>query len=68
MMRTTLSIDDEIANQLMQATGEKNHSSAIRHALQAYLKQIRKEKLLALRGNVDIADNWQELRALDKDD
>lgn len=65
-MRTTLNIDDETANQLMQITGEKTHPAAIRHALNSYLKQIRKEKLLAMRGQVDITDNWQALRELDK--
>lgn len=65
-MRTTLNIDDNTASQLMQATGEKSHPAAIRHALKAYLKQIRKQKLLAMRGKVDIVDNWRELRELEK--
>ncbi|TXH70725.1 MAG: DUF2191 domain-containing protein [Thiothrix sp.] len=64
-MRTTLTIDDEFANNLMQITGEKTYAAAIRRALEDYIKQARKEKLLALRGKVQVEDNWQALRQLD---
>ncbi len=64
-MRTTLTLDDEFIDNLMQLTGEKNYAAAIRHALESYLKQARKEKILALRGKVQIDNNWQELRQLD---
>lgn len=64
-MRTTLTLDDEFIEKLMQITGEKNYAAAIRHALESYLKQVRKEKVLALRGKVQIDNNWQELRQLD---
>jgi len=66
MMKTTLSIDDDTANQLMRVTGEKSHPAAILHALNSYLKQVHKQKTLALRGQVDIADNWQTLRKMEK--
>ena len=65
MMRITLNIDDSVADQLMRITGEKSHASAIRHALNAYLAAMRKQQLLALRGQVQIDDTWQELRQLD---
>lgn len=64
-MRTTLTLDDEFIDKLMQITGEKNYAAAIRHALESYLTQARKEKVLALRGKVQIDNNWQELRQLD---
>jgi hypothetical protein len=31
------------------------------------LRQPRKKKVLALRGQVQIADNWRELRSLEVD-
>jgi hypothetical protein len=65
-MRTTLSIDDAIIHQVMTFTGENNPVNAIRHALQDYLAQQRKIKLLALRGQVQIEDNWAALRQLDQ--
>ena len=48
-MRTTLSIDDELAQGLMLATGQKTPVAAIRQALQEYLQQARKQEVLALR-------------------
>lgn len=65
-MRTTLNIDDVLLNEVMIMTGKKNRSEAIRVALADYLKQQRKNKLLALRGKVEIEDNWEELRELEK--
>lgn len=66
-MRTTLNIDDSMLFEVMELTGKKNRSEAIRAALTAYLQQQRKNKLLALRGKVDIEDNWQQLRALEEE-
>lgn len=65
-MRTSLNIDDDMLNEVMKITGVENRSEAIRIALASYLKQQRKNKILALRGNVDIEDNWQQLRELEK--
>ena len=64
-MRMTLTLDDELAEQLMQLTGEKTPLFAIRYALKDYLAAVRKQKLLALRGQVQIEDNWRQLRQLD---
>jgi len=49
----------------MQTTGEKSITAAIRTALQGYLVGLRKQKLLALRGQVQIEDTWQQLRQQD---
>jgi len=64
-MRATLNIDDDVLAEVMNFTGKKNRSEAIRVALSSYLKQQRKNKILALRGKVDIDDNWQKLRELE---
>ena len=64
-MRTTITIDDELMNQLMQTTGESSPAKALRRAVQDYVRQTRVKKLLALRGQVPLEDNWLELRALD---
>lgn len=66
-MRTTLTIDDSQIQDLMQVTGKSSAVSAIRQALDEYLRQSRKKKVLALRGQVQMADNWRELRALELD-
>ena len=64
-MRMTLTIDDDMAEQLMQLTGEKTPLFAIRHALKDYLVAVRKQQLLALRGQVQVEDSWRQLRQLD---
>lgn len=64
-MRTTITIDDNLMSQLMQATGESSPAKALRQAVQDYVRQARLKKLLALRGQVPIEDNWRELRQLD---
>ena len=64
-MRMTLTLDDNMAEQLMQMTGEKTPLFAIRHALKDYLAAVRKQKLLALRGQVQVEDNWRQLRQVD---
>lgn len=66
-MRTTLTIDDNQVRDLMQITGQSSAVTAIRQALDDYLRQSRKKKVLALRGQVEMADNWRELRALEID-
>ena len=64
-MRMTLTLDDDLVEQWMQFTGEKTPLIAIRHALKDYLAAVRKQKLMALRGQVQIEDNWRQLRQLD---
>ena len=64
-MRTTITIDDNLMSQLMQTTGESSPAKALRQAVQDYVRQAHLKKLLALRGQVPIEDNWRELRQLD---
>lgn len=64
-MRTTITIDDDLMNQLMRTTGESSPAKALRQAVQDYVHQARVKKLLALRGQVALEDNWRELRALE---
>lgn len=63
-MRTTITIDDEVTRELMQTKGKKSITAAIRMALQDHLAGLRKQKLMALLGQVQIEDTWQQLRQL----
>jgi len=65
-MRTTLNIDESVLSEVMNLTGKKNRSEAIRIALASYLKQQQKNKILAMRGKVNVMDNWRKLRNLEK--
>lgn len=64
-MRTTLSIEDTLLEQVMQFTESPNRSEAVRIALKAYIRQQEIQQMRAMRGTIDIDDTWRELRALD---
>lgn len=57
-MRTTVNIDDKTCKELMQLTSATSTAKAIQTALSEYIGLKRKNQLLALRGNLDITDNW----------
>lgn len=65
-MRTTLNIDDDIMNKVMSYTGQENRSKAVRLALASFVQEQKKKKLLELRGQVDMENDWEKLRALDE--
>lgn len=64
-MRTTVTIEDKIIEEVMEYTGSSNSSEAIRIALKAYIRQQELQEILAMRGTMDIDVGWRELRALD---
>lgn len=64
-MRTTLTIDDAVISQVVQTTGRSNPLDAIREALQSYLQYEKLKQVIAMRGQLDLQDNWRELRQLD---
>jgi Arc/MetJ family transcription regulator len=64
-MRTTLTIDDSLMQQVVKATGRRSPLEAVREALQAYVRQEKLKKVIALRGTMEIDDNWQSLRQLE---
>ncbi len=64
-MRTTLTIDDHVVAQVVQTTGLANPLDAIRDALRSYLQQEKLKQVIALRGKLDLDDNWRALRQLD---
>jgi hypothetical protein len=61
-MRTTLNIEDGLFDDLMRLTQATTKTQAVRDALTEYIRLRRKEELLALRGRLEIEDNWRQLR------
>ena len=61
-MRTTVNIDDTLFQDVLSLTRAKSKTEAIRTALQEYLRMKRKEKILAMRGRLDINSDWEKLR------
>ncbi len=64
-MRTTMNVDDALLENVMLLTHAESRAEAIRIALQEYIRLQRKQQVLALRGKLDIEDNWQALRDLE---
>ena len=52
-------------SQVVQTTGRANPLDAIREALQSYLQQEKLKQVMAMRGKLDLQDNWRALRQLD---
>jgi len=64
-MRTTIHVDDEVFDDLVELTAAKTKTEAVRLALLEFIRLKRKEELLSLRGQLDIEDNWEHLRSLE---
>lgn len=53
-MRTTLDISEELIKEVMEATGAKTKSQAIKEALEAQIKKVKRQRLLSYKGKVDL--------------
>jgi len=61
-MRTTINIDDSLFQDVLNLTRAKTKTEAIRTALKEYLRMKRKEKILGMRGKLNIKPDWEKLR------
>ncbi len=62
-MRTTLDIDEELWEKVVDVTGERSKSKAVNKALNAYVRDVRMKRLLELQGKLDLdLDDWYEFR------
>jgi metal-responsive CopG/Arc/MetJ family transcriptional regulator len=62
-MRTTMSLDERLVNELMEVTGAKSRTEAIHRAIAELIRRKKLEELKALSGKIRIADNWRALEA-----
>ncbi|HAC15857.1 MAG TPA: hypothetical protein DCE78_07935 [Bacteroidetes bacterium] len=61
-MRTTLDLPENLIDEVMQLTGAKTKSEAIKEALQTQINLIRRKKLLTFKGKIDLDINLDVLR------
>ncbi|MGH2995494.1 MAG: type II toxin-antitoxin system VapB family antitoxin [Gaiellaceae bacterium] len=61
-MRTTLDLDDRVMEALLARCPGATKRAAVEHAIKAYLASDAGERLLALRGSIDIEDRSAQLR------
>jgi hypothetical protein len=64
-MRATITIPDERLEELLQLLGTDNRTQAINHAIDICVRDMKIQRLLALRGRVDILSN-DEIEAFDQ--
>lgn len=56
-MRTSVTLDDDVFDELMEITNETNRTRAVRTAVEHFVRDARLERLRSLRGKVPIHDN-----------
>ncbi len=59
-MRATLNIPDELIREVQAISGEKSKTKAIITVMESYVKQKKKEELLALKGKIKIEYDWEK--------
>ena len=59
-MRATLSIPDELLFDVQKISGEKSKTKAVITAMQEFVREKKREKLLALKGKIAIDYNWEK--------
>ncbi|MCP4220595.1 MAG: type II toxin-antitoxin system VapB family antitoxin [bacterium] len=64
-MRATLNIPDELIEQLVAETGEKNKTKIIKDALEEMLRRIKRSKFKRLRGKIDLDIDLETFRNQD---
>ena len=64
-MNTMISLDETALNNLLSSTHAKTIQEGIYQAIDEFIRYKQRQELLALRGSVDIEDNWQQLRDLE---
>jgi hypothetical protein len=52
----------------MRLTQAPTKTQAVRDALKEFIRLRRKEELLALRGRLEIEDNWRQLRESEREE
>ncbi len=61
-MRTTLELpEDVLSSNVVQISGKKKKSEAVRIALEDYIQRNALKRLFELRGNIEIEDVSEEL-------
>ncbi|MCG8334425.1 MAG: type II toxin-antitoxin system VapB family antitoxin [Proteobacteria bacterium] len=67
-MRTTLNLNEEVINQVMQYTGIKNKSKAVNMVLETFVRERKRQNILKMKGKLNLDDNWKQLREMELDE
>lgn len=61
-MRTTVTIDKKILDELVEESGQKSKASAVREAVALYLKQKKVDRIKQKKGKVRFDKTADEIR------
>ncbi|RZD17520.1 MAG: DUF2191 domain-containing protein [Candidatus Acididesulfobacter diazotrophicus] len=61
-MRTTITLDKDILDSLLEETRAKSKASAVKIAIDAYLKKKRIEKIKFMKGKIEFDMTADEIR------
>ena len=64
-MRTTLNIDPDLLDAVVETTGEHSKTRAVNKALEEYVRRRKISELRAIAGNIDLVNNLRELEELE---
>lgn len=61
-MRATVTIEKDVLDELVKATGAKSKSAAVREIIDEYMRRRRVQKILALKGKLTFELTADEIR------
>ena len=64
-MRTTISIDEELIDELMRAEPDVSRSEALRRAVKSHLQRKRIDAFMTLAGSRLVDVGWREMERID---
>ncbi|MBI4888944.1 MAG: type II toxin-antitoxin system VapB family antitoxin [Acidobacteria bacterium] len=65
VMRTTISIDEQLIDELMRAEPKVSRSEALRRAVQSHLQRKRVDAFMALAGSRLVDLDWREMERVE---
>jgi len=67
-MRTTVTVGDDVAAELMALTSARTRTEAVNLAIRDWVRWKKIERLRALRGRLVLDGDWESLRAAEVDE
>ena len=64
-MRTTLDVDPDLLDAVVETTGESSKTKAVSKALEEYVRRKRVAELREMAGKIDLVNNLRDLEALE---
>lgn len=67
-MRTTLNLNEDVINQVLQYTGMSNKSAAVSKVLELFVQEKKRQNILKMKGSLKLENNWKQLRDMETDE